>query len=84
MSNGRTRSEAATQTARRAGTVDMKLEVIAIPVSDVVSEIFHDVGGVFHRAGVEGRLSGPHPERRTTVHSLHSAIQMEMAGSFRR
>jgi catechol 2,3-dioxygenase-like lactoylglutathione lyase family enzyme len=28
-----------------------------------VSEVFHDVGGVFHRAGEEGRLSGPHPER---------------------
>lgn len=28
-----------------------------------VSEVFHDVGGVFHHAGEEGRLSGPHPER---------------------
>jgi catechol 2,3-dioxygenase-like lactoylglutathione lyase family enzyme len=30
-----------------------------------VSEIFHDVGGVFHHAGEEGRISGPHPERRS-------------------
>ncbi|SAL72817.1 Glyoxalase-like domain protein [Caballeronia terrestris] len=28
-----------------------------------VSEVFHDVGGLFHHAGEEGRLSGPHPER---------------------
>jgi catechol 2,3-dioxygenase-like lactoylglutathione lyase family enzyme len=26
-----------------------------------VSEIFHDAGGVFHHAGVEGRVSGPAP-----------------------
>ncbi|CAD6547059.1 VOC family protein [Paraburkholderia sabiae] len=30
-----------------------------------VSEIFHDVGGVFHHAGEEGRLSGAHPERKS-------------------
>lgn len=30
-----------------------------------VSEPFHDVGGVFHHAGHEGRLAGPHPERRS-------------------
>ena len=30
-----------------------------------VSELFHDVGGVFHHAGVEGRVSGPDPERRS-------------------
>jgi catechol 2,3-dioxygenase-like lactoylglutathione lyase family enzyme len=30
-----------------------------------VSELFHDVGGVFHHAGREGRLSGPHPQRRS-------------------
>ncbi|RKR36224.1 VOC family protein [Paraburkholderia sp. BL17N1] len=28
-----------------------------------VSAIFHDVGGVFHHAGEEGRASGPHPAR---------------------
>ena len=28
-----------------------------------VSELFHDVGGAFHHAGEEGRLSGPDPER---------------------
>jgi catechol 2,3-dioxygenase-like lactoylglutathione lyase family enzyme len=27
-----------------------------------VSEIFHDVGGVFHHAGTEGRVAGPDPE----------------------
>jgi catechol 2,3-dioxygenase-like lactoylglutathione lyase family enzyme len=30
-----------------------------------VSEAFHDVGGVFHHAGVEGRVSGPDPERHS-------------------
>ena len=30
-----------------------------------VSEVFHDVGGVFHHAGTEGRVSGPDPERRS-------------------
>ncbi|MGF6726680.1 catechol 2,3-dioxygenase-like lactoylglutathione lyase family enzyme [Paraburkholderia sp. GAS41] len=28
-----------------------------------VSEVFHDAGGLFHRAGEEGRVSGPHPTR---------------------
>jgi catechol 2,3-dioxygenase-like lactoylglutathione lyase family enzyme len=28
-----------------------------------VSEIFHDAGGLFHHAGDEGRVSGPHPSR---------------------
>jgi catechol 2,3-dioxygenase-like lactoylglutathione lyase family enzyme len=30
-----------------------------------VSEVFHDAGGVFHHTGTEGRVPGPHPERRT-------------------
>ncbi|BCG02377.1 glyoxalase (plasmid) [Paraburkholderia sp. PGU19] len=30
-----------------------------------VSEVFHDIGGVFHHAGEEGRLGGPHPSRAT-------------------
>ena len=30
-----------------------------------VSELFHDIGGVFHHAGVEGRASGPDPARRS-------------------
>jgi catechol 2,3-dioxygenase-like lactoylglutathione lyase family enzyme len=30
-----------------------------------VSELFHDVGGVFHHAGTDGRLAGPDPERRS-------------------
>jgi catechol 2,3-dioxygenase-like lactoylglutathione lyase family enzyme len=28
-----------------------------------VSEVFHDVGGIFHHAGSEGRVTGPDPER---------------------
>lgn len=28
-----------------------------------VSELFHDVGGVFHHAGEDGRLDGPDPAR---------------------
>jgi catechol 2,3-dioxygenase-like lactoylglutathione lyase family enzyme len=27
------------------------------------SEVFHDVGGVFHHAGIDGRLPGPDPQR---------------------
>ena len=30
-----------------------------------VSEVFHDVGGVFHHAGTTGRVVGPAPERQT-------------------
>ncbi|MEU1532065.1 VOC family protein [Streptomyces fagopyri] len=30
-----------------------------------VSEVFHDAGGVFHRTGTEGRVTGPDPERRS-------------------
>ena len=30
-----------------------------------VSDVFHDVGGVFHHAGTEGRVPGPDPERRS-------------------
>jgi catechol 2,3-dioxygenase-like lactoylglutathione lyase family enzyme len=30
-----------------------------------VSEIFHDVGGVFHHAGTLGREPGPDPDRRS-------------------
>ncbi|WP_431954569.1 VOC family protein [Actinacidiphila sp. bgisy167] len=30
-----------------------------------VSEVFHDAGGVFHRAGTEGRVPGPDAERRS-------------------
>jgi catechol 2,3-dioxygenase-like lactoylglutathione lyase family enzyme len=139
MSSTQVRSETAIETPR-AQTVDMKLEVVVIPVSDVdrakrfygdlgwrldadfatsdkfrvvqftppgspcsiifgqgitsavpgsaqglylivsdieaaraalvdrgvdVSELFHGVGGVFHHAGQEGRLSGPDAERRS-------------------
>jgi catechol 2,3-dioxygenase-like lactoylglutathione lyase family enzyme len=27
-----------------------------------ISEVFHDADGVFHHAGTEGRVAGPHPE----------------------
>ena len=30
-----------------------------------VSGVFHDIGGVFHHAGVDGRVSGPDPDRRS-------------------
>lgn len=29
-----------------------------------VSEIFHDIGGIFHHAGTEGRVTGSDPKRR--------------------
>ncbi len=30
-----------------------------------VSEVFHDVGGIFHHAGTEGRVPGPDPQGRS-------------------
>jgi catechol 2,3-dioxygenase-like lactoylglutathione lyase family enzyme len=30
-----------------------------------VSEVFHDMGDVFHHGGVDGRVSGPAPDRRS-------------------
>jgi catechol 2,3-dioxygenase-like lactoylglutathione lyase family enzyme len=41
--------------AARAELVDRGVEV---------SEIFHDIGGIFHHAGTEGRVPGPDPNRR--------------------
>lgn len=29
-----------------------------------VSEVFHDIGGIFHHAGTEERVTGPDPKRR--------------------
>lgn len=39
----------------RAELVDRGIEV---------SEVFHDVGGIFHHSGTEGRVTGPDPKRR--------------------
>jgi catechol 2,3-dioxygenase-like lactoylglutathione lyase family enzyme len=41
--------------AARAELVDRGVEV---------SEVFHDIGGIFPHAGTEGRLPGPDPKRR--------------------
>jgi catechol 2,3-dioxygenase-like lactoylglutathione lyase family enzyme len=30
-----------------------------------VSEVFHDVGGIFHHAGTDGRVPGPAPEHQS-------------------
>jgi len=30
-----------------------------------VSPVFHDEGGIFHRAGTQGRVAGPDPQRRS-------------------
>jgi catechol 2,3-dioxygenase-like lactoylglutathione lyase family enzyme len=53
--------------------MDMKLEVVVVPVSDVdQSKEFYkalgwrlDAGGVFHHAGTEGRVSAPDPARHS-------------------
>ncbi|HEY9782220.1 MAG TPA: VOC family protein [Leptolyngbyaceae cyanobacterium] len=29
-----------------------------------VSDVFHDINGIFHHAGTEGRVPGPDPKRR--------------------
>ena len=52
--------------AARAELVDRGVEV---------SELFHDAGGVFHHAGREGRLSGPHPQRRSYASFASSSDQ---------
>jgi catechol 2,3-dioxygenase-like lactoylglutathione lyase family enzyme len=39
----------------RAALIDRGIEV---------SEVFHDIGGIFHHAGTEGRVAGPDPKRR--------------------
>lgn len=39
----------------RAELVDRGIEV---------SEVFHDIGGIFHHAGIEGRVLGSDPQRR--------------------
>lgn len=57
--------------------MDMKLEVVVLPVADIqaardeiaghgvpISEVFHDEGGVFHHVGPAGRVPGPDPDRR--------------------
>ena len=50
-----------------------------------VSEVFHDVGGMFHHAGTEGRAPGPDPERgATTARSPRSATRTATAGSSKR
>lgn len=41
--------------AARAELVDWGVEV---------SEVFHDIGGIFHHAGTEGRVPGPDPKHR--------------------
>ena len=60
-------------TAAAPGSVEgLQLVVVDIVAAraDLVSrgvevgEVFHDLGGVFHRAGTEGRAAGPDPERR--------------------
>jgi catechol 2,3-dioxygenase-like lactoylglutathione lyase family enzyme len=30
-----------------------------------VSDVFHDVGGIFHHAGTDGRVTGPAPDRNS-------------------
>lgn len=64
---------------------NMKLEVVVLPVSDVdrgveVSEVFHDVGGVFHHAGTEGRVPSPIRNVATMPHLPRSAIQTVTVG----
>jgi catechol 2,3-dioxygenase-like lactoylglutathione lyase family enzyme len=36
-----------------------------VHIGATVSEVFHDAGGVFHHGGIEGRVPGPDPERRS-------------------
>jgi catechol 2,3-dioxygenase-like lactoylglutathione lyase family enzyme len=47
-----------------------------------VSEVFHDAGGVFHRAGTDGRVPGPDPDRRS--YASFASTPMATAGCSRR
>jgi hypothetical protein len=48
--------------APAAGTMEMKLEVVVVPVSDVDrAKAFY--GGLGNHAGTEGRAAGPAPDR---------------------
>jgi catechol 2,3-dioxygenase-like lactoylglutathione lyase family enzyme len=40
----------------------VRAELVARGVE--VSEVFHDVGGIFHHSGTKGRITGPDPKRR--------------------
>jgi hypothetical protein len=39
-------------------------DVLVIGRGVDVGEVFHEVGGVFHHFGAEGRVTGPDPKRR--------------------
>lgn len=44
--------------------MDLKLEVVVVPVSDVDrAKVFHDETGIFHHAGTLGRVNGPAENR---------------------
>jgi predicted enzyme related to lactoylglutathione lyase len=57
--------------AAPGSTQDLQLTVLDIEAARdelvghgvEVSEAFHDVGGIFHHAGTEGRVAGPDPAR---------------------
>ena len=51
-----------------------------------VSEVFHEgeIGGRFHPAGANDRLTGLHPSIRVTARSLHSRTRTATAGCCRR
>jgi catechol 2,3-dioxygenase-like lactoylglutathione lyase family enzyme len=57
--------------AEPGSTQDLQLTVFDIEAARAelvergvdVSEPFHDVGGIFHHAGTEGRVAGPDPKR---------------------
>jgi catechol 2,3-dioxygenase-like lactoylglutathione lyase family enzyme len=53
-----------------ANTIEMKLEVVVIPVSDVdrAKRFYSDLGwrlDIFHHASAEGLVSGPNPQRKS-------------------
>jgi catechol 2,3-dioxygenase-like lactoylglutathione lyase family enzyme len=60
-------------TAAPGSTVGLQLVVGGIDAARAeladrgapVSEVFHDVGGVFHHAGTAGRAAGPAPEHKS-------------------
>jgi len=58
--------------AARAELVDRGVEV---------SEVFHDIGGIFHHAGTEGRYLVPIRNAETMPRLPHSVIRRQRLGA---
>jgi catechol 2,3-dioxygenase-like lactoylglutathione lyase family enzyme len=60
VGEGVTSAPPGTSEGMQLSVYDIDADLIARGVE--VSELFHDVTGIFHHAGTEGRMNGPAPE----------------------